>query len=243
MPESAKDSAADARASLWGPLRHAMRSLHQYSKRSSVQSLRELADRLWHTIDRIWFMVIIPEQFLFHEQRNLRFYWHHLVAALKTGTLGSTDTLTDDEREAYEAAMKELYEKTASDVEQEKLREEWLSRAMREKPHVIEMLQMEEAYKSLLYSGLIWAWISFEVFASDLWEAVVNTATGKVRSRILHSISAARPSVKIDHIAKYDYDLRGRLGTIMKDSCDFTSLDGIQKAYKVIFPKSQSIMA
>jgi len=172
---------------------------------------------------------------------KLRELSHHLWAALKTGTVKSADSLTDDEREVYEAALKESYEKTTGEVEQDKIFEEWLGWAMRLKPRVIEDYLMEEPYKALLYSGLIWAWISFEVFASDLWEAVVNMATGKVRDRILSSIGGARPSIKIDYIAKYDYDLRGRLGTMMKGSYDFTSLNGIQKAYKVIFPKSQSI--
>lgn len=245
MTEPTKDSTENVIESLWGDLRHGMSSLDKYIERCSVDSLKELANRLCETIDRIRFMVIIPEQFLINEQMTLRmalrFYRDRLVAALKTGTLGSTDTLTDDEREAYEAALKELYEKTASDLEQEDLFEEWLSRAMREKPHVIEQLQMDKPYKSLLYSGLIWAWISFEVFASDLWEAVVNMSAGKVRSRILRLVSAARPTIKVDHIAKYNLDLRGRLGTVMRDGCDFTSLGGIQKAYAVVFPKSQSI--
>ena len=241
MAERAEDSGKNPLASLWGNLSYGLRSLNQYIEQSSIESFRELAVRLVDIINRIRFMVIIPEQFLIYEQMKLRDLSHHLWAALRTETVKLYDTLTDDERAAYEAALKKSYEKAAGDVEQDKMFEQWLSRAMQEKPRAIELLSMDEPYKSLLYSGLIWAWISFEVFASDLWEAVVNMATGKVRSRILSSFSTARPTIKIDYIAKYDYDLRGHLGTVMKDSYDFTSLNGIQKAYKVIFPKSQNI--
>jgi len=241
MAEPANDGAEDVRESLWGGLRYGMRSLDQYIERCSINSLKELANRLWETVDRIRFMLIIPERFLIHQQIMLRQLSKHLWAALKTETVKPFDSLTDDEKKAYEAALKESVEKDAGDMEWEKLFDEWTRMAIQEKPRVIEIHKMEEAYKSLLYSGLIWAWISFEVFASDLWEAVVNMSAGKVRSRILRSVSAARPTIKVDYIAKYNLDLRGRLGTVMRDGCDFTSLEGIQKAYAVVFPKSQSI--
>jgi hypothetical protein len=185
-------------------------------------------------------MVVIPEQFLMWEQVKTREIARHLWAGLITETVKDPKTLTPEQKQAREAALKQSYDEDP--LEPSKHFDEWLSRAMDQKPHFIEVLHLAKPYQSLLYSGLMWAWISFEVLAKDLWEATVNAATGKVRASILKSCGA-RPSVSIDSLAKYDYDVRGYLGTIMKDNFVFTSLAGIQKAYAVLLPRSQGVTA
>jgi len=210
MEERYGSELEDPVVALWGNLNVSLRSLDKYAQQSSVKSFVELAARLDNTINHIRFMVIIPETLLIHQQMNLHFLSRHLWAALKTETVKPYETLTMKEREAYEAALNESVTKGKERVELRKTLREWISKAAEQKSKVIELYNMVEPYNSLLYSGLVWTWTAFEVFAADLWEACINLSTGKVRSRMIKSFGTVKPVIKIDDIVKYNYDIRGQ---------------------------------
>jgi hypothetical protein len=55
-----------------------------------------------------------------------------------------------------------------------------------------------------------------------------------------HGISSKQIAVGL--AAKYSFDLRNCLGTILQPKFDFTGVSGIKKAYKAVFSESESLL-
>ena len=100
-----------------------------------------------------------------------------------------------------------------------------------------------EALRLIRHMTLLLSWTSFECVASDSWEAAVN-----VRPLMLgHPAFANLPqdgediagletrSVSVGLLAKHGFDIRGKLGTLLKSKFDFTGVSGIRKAYGAAF--------
>jgi hypothetical protein len=100
-----------------------------------------------------------------------------------------------------------------------------------------------EALRLIRHMTLLLSWTSFECVACDSWEAAVN-----VRPLMLgHPAFANLPedsediagletkSVSIGLLAKHGFDIRGKLGTLLKSKFDFTGVSGIRKAYAAAF--------
>jgi hypothetical protein len=100
-----------------------------------------------------------------------------------------------------------------------------------------------EALRLIRHMTLLLSWTSFECVASDSWEAAVN-----VRPLMLgHPAFANLPqdgediagletrSVSVGLLAKHGFDIRGKLGTLLKPKFDFAGVSGIRKAYAAAF--------
>lgn len=93
-----------------------------------------------------------------------------------------------------------------------------------------------------LFAVTLYIWTAFECLATDLWATSLNRAT-PLGHRILSSISGedaeksglSRRHIEVGLAARYGFDLRRHLGTILKSKFDFRSCDGIQSAYKQAF--------
>lgn len=83
-------------------------------------------------------------------------------------------------------------------------------------------------------------WTVFETFASDLWEAAAN-----IRPKILADINKVTFSETRDPdggkqiplwlLERHGYDLRGKMGTLLRERLKFDSLLGIREAYNAAF--------
>jgi hypothetical protein len=111
-----------------------------------------------------------------------------------------------------------------------------------------------DGMQSLFSSVLISAWTAFEALATDLWiEAVnhrpkslgLNAIRSPKRQQAESSTEAEPPqsqtkqrphTVKVDLLAKYDFDIRERMGYILwrERHFDFNSLAAIRYAYRVV---------
>ena len=111
---------------------------------------------------------------------------------------------------------------------------------------------VERAYFSLFYSSVVRTWSVFEVAAGDLWETVLNVGFGQLGHGFLTrlgktggpwegSAGKAGKSIPLSALAIVDYDIRNRLGPLMRSSKDFGSLAGIRKAYADLFPRNTTI--
>lgn len=90
-----------------------------------------------------------------------------------------------------------------------------------------------------LSASIIGLWTAFESLASDLWESSINARphllTMKRKGQKTNT-DADSKMLPILTIQKHGYDLRGKMGSIMKDrGIKFSTLDGINGAYRLAF--------
>jgi len=82
------------------------------------------------------------------------------------------------------------------------------------------------------------SWTAFECLAGDLWVGALNENPRPLAQMAITTLSRDDDEVNPKQIsvglaAKYGFDLRHCLGSILKSRFDFTSVSGIRKAYKV----------
>jgi len=116
------------------------------------------------------------------------------------------------------------------------------------KARLLELCQHPN-YGPILTSGLkvlrrtavLSGWTAFECVAADAWKAVLNEnpvplgqrALASVREKEDGDLSAKHISVGL--AARHGFDLRHSLGTLLESKFDFTSVDGIKKAFGAAF--------
>ena len=100
----------------------------------------------------------------------------------------------------------------------------------------------KNAIIALLTSQVTGTWTAFEVLAGDLWESALNC-----RPRKLASLSAARgertnddksqpsTSIQLNLLSKYGFDVRDKMGTILREKLSFGVLDKIRESYRKAF--------
>ena len=88
-------------------------------------------------------------------------------------------------------------------------------------------------FKNQLKAAILLSWSAFENLSADLWVNCLNTYPQALVSNISRSDSSQPDQKKIDmwQLQRYEYDLRGHMGTVLKDRYKFTDVDGIRKAY------------
>ena len=102
-----------------------------------------------------------------------------------------------------------------------------------------------EVLKLAVVSG---SWTALECAASDCWVAALNQSPTPLAHRAITSMPQENEITEISSrqipvglAAKYNFDLRNCLGTILKPKFDFTSIAGIKKAFTVAFKGSDQI--
>jgi hypothetical protein len=92
-------------------------------------------------------------------------------------------------------------------------------------------------FKSQLKAAILLSWSAFENLSADLWVDCLNTYPQALMSNIAHSDPSQPDQKKIEiwQLQRYEYDLRGHMGTVLKDRYKFTDVDGIRKAYVDVF--------
>jgi hypothetical protein len=100
----------------------------------------------------------------------------------------------------------------------------------------------------VLYSAAIsLSWTAVECVASDLWVASLNNGAVPLAQNALMPLDQQEPGeltskhIPVGLAARYGFDLRHCLGTLLKPRFDFTSVSGIHKAYK-IFPMKDDFL-
>lgn len=110
--------------------------------------------------------------------------------------------------------------------------------------------------QSLFSAVIIGAWTAFESLATDLWIEAVNLRPKSLGLRALRTCRRQRaapeldatqqkaakpriPTVTVEMLDKYDFDLKGRIGYVLwyEREFDFNTLKAIQQSYKLVFGK------
>ncbi len=79
-------------------------------------------------------------------------------------------------------------------------------------------------------SMLLGVWTAFETLAGDLWEAALNA-----HPRILSDLKSGEKTVPINQVQRFGYDLREKMGTILRKKYSFDRLDGIREGFEDAF--------
>jgi hypothetical protein len=93
-----------------------------------------------------------------------------------------------------------------------------------------------------LSATTVYMWTAFECLAGDLWTSSLDQST-TLGHQVLGTISGDDPEntglsrrrIDVGLAARYGFDLRRKLGTILRPKFDFTSVEGVQSAYKKAF--------
>jgi len=103
--------------------------------------------------------------------------------------------------------------------------------------------KVREALRLIQHMTLLLSWTSFECLACDSWEAAVNVRPLVLGQRAFANlpqdtegiVGLERKSVSVGLLAKHGFDIRGKLGTLLKSKFDFTGVSGTRKAYVAAF--------
>ncbi|MBN9392179.1 MAG: hypothetical protein J0I20_29345 [Chloroflexi bacterium] len=106
------------------------------------------------------------------------------------------------------------------------------------------------------YSAISLTWTTFESIAADLWTSLVNKEPKKYGQKAFQvdsseaakqrgEIALKQPEglsgkqIQFSLLAEYDFDLKDKMGTILKEKFDFTGVTGMVTAYAAIFPEKR----
>lgn len=100
----------------------------------------------------------------------------------------------------------------------------------------------------LFSSGLTAAWTALESALADTWIQSINLRPLQLGKNVSQKIASDRTASGTDHIlsfsalARYDFNLAGRLGSVLSRKFDFTSLSGMRAAYTAAFNKDKTLL-
>ena len=98
--------------------------------------------------------------------------------------------------------------------------------------------------RPLILGAISNCWTAFETLAADAWEVLVNSRSAELAQSTIgalppgaESLDLSRRQVSVGFLAKYDLNLKGKLGSVLRSKFDFTRVQGIREAYRPIFQK------
>jgi hypothetical protein len=101
------------------------------------------------------------------------------------------------------------------------------------------------ASRAILLAALTTAWTASECLAADAWENVLNenpsfrVSALRAEGELDGALEGLdRKSISVGPVAKYGFDLRKSMGSLLRRKFDFTSVRGIAKAYDAAFGES-----
>lgn len=128
---------------------------------------------------------------------------------------------------------------------------DFIERTLKRQGEVLAIPQCGEILKTsmeVLYrAGVSESWTALECLATDLWVTSLNEEPTVLAQTAISSLEGQEPAeltsrhIPVGLAARYGFDLRHCLGTVLKPKFDFTGVSGIQKAYKVFLPNDEFI--
>lgn len=153
----------------------------------------------------------------------------------------------------YESSEKarKVVRAEAERLRKAKHEEDW-PRVFQESKRQLRMLlsfdDIRSSVRSLLLAAISAGWTAFEVLTTDLWVTALNAQPIPLGQRAFELLPVGEAQeglsgkqIAVGLLAKYSFDLRSKLGDVLKPKFNFTSVSGIQKAYASAFGKSQDL--
>jgi hypothetical protein len=133
---------------------------------------------------------------------------------------------------------------------QKKFRDHLWNTASQHIETLLKDKRVADALRSLKLARIVFGWTAFECMVADMWEIAVNEKAIELgqptfqhlpQDSISNEGITAR-NVAVGILARYGFDLRNALGTVLRPKFDFTSVAGIQCAYEAAFGKSARLI-
>lgn len=226
-------------------------TFEQETNKIEVKELRELCRRFHENMHTLYTMLLLPyvlctDEFLGHNKLLLT-----LEARLASKTTNKWgEEMSEEDKNRYIEEKKRIWE-TKYKPKEEQLFYEAYRKGEEKFSFMLKNLDIYNSYRSLLYSGVVFIWCSFEIFMKDLWETALNIAGKRVKKMALGNIGKIENNdsysgirgkfVSLDYLGQYNFNISNKLGSILVNKFDFTSPYGIKEAFVCLFPKSTAI--
>lgn len=177
-----------------------------------------------------------------------------------TGTLGSDD-ISDEVRARIGERMKELSREQTNEKSKLLGTPAWDS-YVRERVAagsvplnlVASATAAGGGLDAMLASYLTGTWTAFETMAGDLWETTLNlhpkslanlngkgARFGKAKTQgYARRENDETRSIRLDLLQEHGFNVAQKMGTILRQQCDFSRLSGIRRAYASAFSEDAS---
>jgi len=103
---------------------------------------------------------------------------------------------------------------------------------------VFEDKSLAEAARELMLQGVVLCWGAFEVLARDCFIAHLNANPHHVKLLLDHPVAKRRfevSKVSVETLAAHQFDLSGRMGTLLAQQQDLSDVLSIKSAYEALF--------
>ncbi len=217
-------------------------ALFREVKKIKNDTLRYIGNAFEYNVTIVAAMISLPEIVCSLVSAEMNGYRAGVKAGLKS-TLTSGNVLS---QKAVEELAHKYWEDNAEDIVKKATadgRERFSKLA--KAPFIYE------SYRPILYAGIVFIWCSFEVCMRDLWEASLNAGKKALIKTILGNISNTDTAtnfrgiqgkyVSLESLGKYNYDVSKKVGSLLINKFDFSSVNGIREAYRCAFPRSITI--
>ncbi len=105
--------------------------------------------------------------------------------------------------------------------------------------------QVDNAAQELLQNGTSLLWSAFEILCRDIFEVHLNTKPSAVQVLVAHTSTRKRfeaDKFTLDLLARHDFDLSTRMGSILAEQHDLSDLPTIKAVYGVLFPSNGELI-
>src|SRR5262249_2336111 len=231
------------------------------TKEPSNASLQRAMKLFRHTVARVRFLMVMPAV-IGHAGMDLQRTYDTAEIDV-TGTLiGAHDSLTDEIKDRMAARFNELWkQQIAADIARQRTPEwdETVREAHEAGTTPVNMLtrapQGTIIFDVFLSYIVVGGWTAFETMAGDLWEQAVNihpetlaalVGTKPIKSKEKDGFGSLRPprqatamreskSIDLDILRFHNFDVKDKMGTLLKGRYDFARLSEIRLAYVQAF--------
>ncbi len=213
------------------------------SARIQHPSLSPLGAAFAESIDNLEFLRITPQVLLSHgyaEAASFNFF----------SKLAKTDDIKG--YSGFEDWFDQYRKRVESVAATEEARKQFMDHlwetAQRHLVHLSHDKKVASALRSIEVARVVLGWTAFECLAADSWETALNESALRLGQRALSAIpddasvedGLTRKHVAVGLLAKYGFDLRKKLGTILRQKFDFSSLAGIRRLTQRYSVRSRS---
>ncbi|MDB5079574.1 MAG: hypothetical protein JWP00_1498 [Chloroflexi bacterium] len=233
-------------------------SLDQFYTSFNNEEVKKVAEVFIKNVKATYSMLSLPVIYVNLATVSLQFEMYQLTTILADGfsleQAYNLMKLPPGSREKISFRVMEQLEKDRRSPEDGEARKNQLAKIIRE---VTNNEAISSGIQALAYSAITFSWTSFESMAGDLWVSLVNNNPHEFGDKAFNlpvseqakqrgEIAAKQPEglanklIEYRFLAEHDFDLKNKMGTILRDKFDFTGVYGVITAYSTIFPEKRA---
>lgn len=119
---------------------------------------------------------------------------------------------------------------------------------------VLETIQATDpavatTFQALARAAITQTWTGFECVATDCWVAALNADPRLGQSALVAPAPATTPeglsnkAISVGLLGKFGFDLRNRMGTVLREKFHFGKVAGVRQAFAAAFGRKAAVLA